>query len=166
MLAVPATRNQHDDASLRGEEADLLIEAVSLLRQHQQEAEERALAVEQRQGELEQRLAAIESRLAEIGDQAAAGPRAGEPEDRLTRLRGQVEELRGSAAIEHVPVEPQAVVVAETMVVAEPAAPSPSMWQRIERLPRNRLDTALLVLGALAVVYASLWQIALALGFS
>jgi hypothetical protein len=49
---VPATRNQHEDAPLRGEEADLLTEAVSLLRQHQHEAEQRAAAVEQRQHDL------------------------------------------------------------------------------------------------------------------
>jgi hypothetical protein len=86
-------------------------------------------------------------------------------------LRKQVEELRGGVAAEPDSVEPPP----EVNTLAEPAvpaasvatpAPSSSVWQRIERLPRNRLDTALLVLGALAVVYAGLWQIALALGFS
>jgi len=175
------------------EEADLLIEAVSLLGQRQQEldawaaereraSDERLVAVEERQAEFERRLAALEQRVAQLDDGEHGGP-AGGPEDRLERLRQQVEELRGAAVqIDEAAPESDVLPAPEPAPVAAPAParaaavassapttvaqPSVGVWQRLEQMPRNRLDMLLLVLGAVVVLYAGLWQIALALGFS
>src|SRR6185369_574112 len=101
---------------------DLLIEAISLLGQRQQEteawaaervhlAEERAQAVEQRQLDLERRLDDLEQRMAQLGEELDPELPAGGPEERLARLRQHVEELRGVAtAFEDNGVEPPALV--------------------------------------------------------
>lgn len=190
MPPVPATRNHRDrvqDAPLETEEADLLIEAISLLGQRQQEldawaaererlADERIIALEQRQAEFDRRLDALEVQvgLLRVGDADGA---ESSPETRLERLRQQVEELRGGAYVDEAPgTQLPAPESAPTRVKAEDSAPpvpsaSPpqqrvDFWQRIERLPRNRLDATLLVVGAVVVLYAGLWQIAVFLGFS
>jgi hypothetical protein len=87
------------------EEGNLLIEAVSLLVQRQREteswvaeqvwqAEERAAAAEQRYAELEARLVGIEEHLARLVQDVE--PRRGDTlvEERLARLREQVEGLK------------------------------------------------------------------------
>jgi hypothetical protein len=91
------------------EEGNLLIEAVSLLVQRQREteswiaeqiwqAEARAAASERLTAEFESRLAGIEEQLARLLYDAEP-PHAGEGpvDDRLERLRLQVEGLRSSA---------------------------------------------------------------------
>jgi hypothetical protein len=151
MRGVPGTRNRIDPSQdaplLMTEEADLLIEAISLLGQRQQEteawaaervhqADERAQAVEQRQLELERRLESLEQRLAQLGEQIEPELPAGGPDERLARLRQHVEELRGVAtAFEDNSVEPPALVAPVSVAsvpprVEPPAPPSPP---RIER---------------------------------
>ena len=89
------------------EEGNLLIEAVSLLVQRQREtetwvaeqvwqAEERAAAAEQRYSELEARLVGIEEHLSRLVQDVE--PRRGDAvvEERLARLREQVEGLKSA----------------------------------------------------------------------
>jgi len=91
------------------EEGNLLIEAVSLLVQRQREtegwvseqiwqAEERAVAAERRYSELEARLVGIEEHLSRLVH--AVEPVQGDPvvDERLHRLREQVEGLKTTGA--------------------------------------------------------------------
>jgi hypothetical protein len=215
MRRVPGPRNRgdsHEDAPLLTEEADLLIEAIALLGQRQQEtevwaaervqlAEERALAAEQRQLDLERRLDRLEQRLAQLGEQFDPQLPAG-PEERLERLRQHVEELRSVTVFDEAAQEQPALdapayrVTGPSTTMAEPQPPAaqrpdtpagpkradppvsarrpdsptaqkgPDLWQRIEGFSPRRMDHLLLLLGLLVVLYAGLWQIAQALGFS
>ncbi|HLZ26373.1 MAG TPA: hypothetical protein VKV73_03545 [Chloroflexota bacterium] len=87
------------------EEGNLLIEAVSLLVQRQREtetwiaeqiwqAEERSAASERLYAEFEARLAGIEERLAELMDDVELPREDAGVDDRLERLREQVEGLK------------------------------------------------------------------------
>jgi len=193
------------DTPIPDQEAELLIEAISLLAQRQQEtemwaaeriraAEDRATSAEHRLTSIETQLSALESAVGALVDQTEPALIAGTPEERLSRLREQVEELRVIPSGEEdaesqtvPPPEPVAVAappaasaappVAQT-VAAPPPAPrpqpatvpapgpaGPSAWQRFEQMPRGQLEKALIVVGVLIVVYAGLWQIAIALGF-
>jgi hypothetical protein len=88
------------------EEGNLLIEAVSLLVQRQREtegwvaeqiwqAEERAAAAERRYAELEDRLGGIEEHLSRLVNELEPAPGGNaEVDQRLSRLREQVEDLK------------------------------------------------------------------------
>jgi archaellum component FlaC len=88
------------------EEGNLLIEAVSLLVQRQREtegwvaeqiwqAEERAAAAERRYAELEDRLDGIEEHLSRLVNELEPAPGGNaEVDQRLSRLREQVEDLK------------------------------------------------------------------------
>src|SRR5438105_5657791 len=86
-------------------EGNLLIEAVSLLVQRQREtegwvaeqiwqAEERAAATERRYAELEARLVGIEAHLARLVHDVDVVPGGALDDERLARLREQVEGLK------------------------------------------------------------------------
>ncbi|HEY1296554.1 MAG TPA: hypothetical protein VGJ60_26045, partial [Chloroflexota bacterium] len=86
-------------------EDNLLVEAVSLLVRRQREtetlvaeqmcqAEERAAATERRYSDLEKRLGGIEDQLARLVHQFEPGLGDGPVDERLARLREQLEELK------------------------------------------------------------------------
>jgi hypothetical protein len=200
------------DTQISDQEAELLLEAIHLLAQRQQEteiwaaerirlAEERATAAEQRQTAFEAQLAALEGRVAALASEEQPTLIAGTPEERLARLREQVEELRlipsGTEADEPVPVPTPVVAAPTAPAPTPPASSSPppaaptartgpstaahppatsatstatsalsSAWQRFEQMPRGQMEKILIVVGVLIVVYAGLWQIAMALGFA
>jgi hypothetical protein len=118
MRPVPGPRNRTDaraDEPLVTAEADLLIEAIALLGQRQQEteawaaervqlADERVLAVEQRQLDLERKLDNLEKRLAQTNQFAPQLPAA--PEERLERLRQHVEDLRTASVYDETNTDP------------------------------------------------------------
>jgi hypothetical protein len=90
------------------EEGNLLIEAVSLLVQRQREteswvaeqiwqAEERASAAERRYAELDTRLAEIEEHVARLSLDLEPSRQEPGVQERLTRLREQVEGLKSTA---------------------------------------------------------------------
>jgi hypothetical protein len=90
-----------------GEEDNLLVEAVSLLVQRQQDTEkwvteqvcqvdERTAATERRYAELEARLAAIEEQLARLAHELEPTRGEGATDDRLARLREQLESLKAA----------------------------------------------------------------------
>src|SRR5712691_7470225 len=111
------------------EEGNLLIEAVSLLVQRQREtegwvaeqiwqAEERAAATERRYAELEARLVGIEEHLARLVHDVDVVPGGALDDERLARLREQVEGLKSVGADGYTnraaPVTPPAPAAAPT----------------------------------------------------
>ena len=88
-----------------GEEDNLLVEAVSLLVQRQREtekwvaeqlsqAEERTAATERRYTEVEARLAALEEQLSRVAREVEPTRADAAPDERLARLRAQLEALK------------------------------------------------------------------------
>jgi hypothetical protein len=88
-----------------GDEDNLLVEAVSLLVQRQREtekwvaeqvaqAEERTAATERRYAELEARLAALEEQLSRVAREVEPTRADAAPDERLARLRAQLEALK------------------------------------------------------------------------
>jgi hypothetical protein len=179
------------------EEGNLLIEAVSLLVQRQREtegwvaeqiwqAEERAAATERRYAELEARLVGIEEHLARLVQDVE--PTAGDAldDERLARLREQVEGLKsvGGDGFTNraAPVVPPSAApspapaydpdVTRPMPTApeprsvepppKPAAVSPQGVGFLELLgatPQDRWGVVLIGGGAIAVLYALLTQL-------
>jgi hypothetical protein len=155
------------------DEENLLIEAISLLVQRQREmeawladqisqADDRTSTAEQRYTELESRLAGIEDRLERLVrdfEPSAIGP----SEDRLARLREQVEGLKSETDGRTIRGQPP-----PRLASPEPPPPSPSPSPRgstlsdvLGRTPADRFGSFLIAIGALAVVYAVLSQFAL-----
>jgi hypothetical protein len=176
------------------EEGNLLIEAVALLVQRQREteswvaeqiwqAEERAAATDRRYAELESRLEGIEEHLARLVHEVE--PTAGGPldDERLARLREQVEGLKSvgadgytnraapvtaptpAATATYDPDITRPVPTAPEPRYAEPSravAASPQGVGFLELLgatPQDRWGVALIGAGAVAVLYALLTQL-------
>jgi archaellum component FlaC len=107
------------------EEGNLLIEAVSLLVQRQREtegwvaeqiwqAEERAAAAERRYAELEDRLDGIEEHLSRLVNELEPAPGGNaEVDQRLSRLREQVEDLKTVGTDGRPAVSPRMSPIAE-----------------------------------------------------
>jgi hypothetical protein len=177
------------------EEGNLLIEAVALLVQRQREteswvaeqiwqADERAAATDRRYAQLEARLEGIEAHLARLLHEIE--PDRGDPadEERLARLREQVEGLKlspGTAGqsvrsgpgpavsaegasppvVDGAPREPHSARPASP---AEPhyhgqamaAAPGVTFWDLLGQSPEDRIGVLLIGAGAIAVVFAAL----------
>jgi hypothetical protein len=140
------------------EEGNLLIEAVALLVQRQREsegwiaeqiwqAEERAAAAERRYAELEVRLVGIEENLARLTHEVEPAPGDAVVEERLARLREQVEGLKSGGdgrtgrptAVPDRPPEPAPVAEApapEPVVERSGRAPEPVV-ERPSRAPES-----------------------------
>jgi hypothetical protein len=114
-------------------EENLLIEAVSLLVEHQRETEARVAAIEDRVNRL-------------VREQASARPAGAD--ERLARLREQVAGLR-SGEIDSRPVR----TVAPVRSVVPAPAPT-SVRDVIGASGRQRFGSLMMLLGALAVLYA------------
>src|SRR5438270_10958452 len=102
--SVPPDLSKNEVKEVK-EEGNLLIEAVSLLVQRQREtegwvaeqiwqAEERATATERRYAELEARLVGIEEHLARLVQDVEPTAGGGLDDERLARLREEVEGLK------------------------------------------------------------------------
>jgi hypothetical protein len=169
----------------RGEvraDGNLLIEAVELLVQRQREteswlteqiwqAEERATATERVAADLEARLAAIEQRLARLGDDV--DPPRDHPglDERLARLREQVEGLKSGADRRVPPRTPPVLaggpgptpppVARPPRTAPNPAQGSPAVgfWALFGSSPQDRFGLVLMAAGGLAVLYALLSQL-------
>jgi len=169
------------------EEGNLLIEAVALLVQRQREteswvaeqiwqAEERAAATDRRYAELEARLEGIEEHLARLVHEIE--PARGDPaaDERLARLREQVEGLKlspgtaGQTGADASPREPESARPAASAepryqrpAVAAPgpggSSPSVTFWDLLGPSPQDRLGLVLIGAGAIAVLYAILTQL-------
>ncbi len=179
-----------------GVEESLLIEAVSLLVQRQRETEtwvtEQVWQAEQRAATSERRYAELEARLVDIEEQLTRLLRDTEPgrsdaavEERLARLREQVEDLKtgGDGRPAHTvtvpgPTPPQAGPVLPREFEPAPAPPppvrparvaataggssqSPGLLELLGATPQDRFGIALIGLGAVAVLYAILTQLPL-----
>ena len=184
-------RPQPSPGDIRNEE-NLLIEAISLLVQRQRETEawlsdqivqagERTAATDRRYAELESRLAGIEAQLQRLVP-ALEPSASGEPDERLARLREQVEGLRSgndvrTARGQPPPRLPPPEAPRETSQQAS-RVPSPetargphadqvapgqgsTLSDLLGRTPADRFGSFLIAIGALAVVYAVLSQFAL-----
>jgi hypothetical protein len=114
-------------------EENLLLEAVSLLVERQRDTEQRLAAIEDRVNRL-------------VREQTSA--RAPGADERLARLREQVAALR-SGETESRPVR----AVAPVRSVAPPPA-STSAIDLIGATGRQRFGTLMMLVGALAVLYA------------
>jgi hypothetical protein len=180
------------------EEGNLLIEAVSLLVQRQREteswiaeqitqAEDRAAASERRYAELEVRLAGIEEHLARLLPDVEPLRDDAAVDERLERLREQVEGLRSSGEARTLRPSPVPAAVAEpaldresrptpeprtlSMRPAPEARPRPpttvgvasgqsvSFWSVLGQTPQDRFGLVLIGAGLVAVVYAVLTQL-------
>lgn len=161
-------------------EENLLLDAVSLLAQRQRDteswvaeqvwqAEERVAATERRQTELQARLDAIEQRLASLAREFEPARIGAADNERLTRLREQLEELR-SGADGYVPRSSTAPAPAareprvsgpDTMrTTSRATAPqSPGILELAEPMSRDRLGFVFMALGGVAVLYAILSQL-------
>jgi hypothetical protein len=172
MRLVPQDRPRRTDPD---QQDDLLIEAVSLLVQRQREieawaadrvyqSEERAAAMEQRHTDVEVRLTAIEDQLARLAREVAPG-RAKVADDRVSRLREQIEDLRTAGD------GFSARALAPEIVAAQPHPDSPSgaptstatttrgsvsFWDLFGQTPVERFGFLLIGVGGVAVLYALL----------
>ena len=157
-----------------GEEDNLLVEAVSLLvqRQHETEsrvaeqiwqAEERTTATERRYAELEARLASIEEQLARVMHEVQPARGDAAPDERLARLREQLEGLKSGAdgrparrstpaALTPGPSPRNAGAVAHTPQSARRV----SFWDLLGSSPQDRFGLVFIGVGAVAVLYAVL----------
>jgi hypothetical protein len=155
------------------EEGNLLIEAVSLLVQRQREteswvaeqiwqAEERANAAERRYAELDTRLVDIEEHVARLAHDLEPSRQEPGVQERLTRLREQVEGLKSSAGdgrgtrstpvgtaapaapplLAAVPSEAEASPPRETPPSREPASPREPAQVRPSRIVRAGADSS------------------------
>jgi hypothetical protein len=179
-----------------GEEGNLLIEAVSLLVQRQREtegwiaeqiwqAEERASASERLYAELEVRLAGIEEHLARLVHDVEPLRDDVGVDERLERLREQVEGLKSSG--DGRAVRPNPVLAVSPGSIPPPAAeprhsterravgarpvaeprprtagtsgPGVSFWELLGQSPQDRFGLVLIGAGLVAVVYAGLTQL-------
>lgn len=177
------------------EEGNLLIEAVALLVQRQREteswvaeqiwqADERAAATDRRYAELEARLEGIEAHLARLLHEIEPG--RGDPagEERLARLREQVEGLKLTpstarqtgrtgptpfpsverAASPVVDAAPRESETARPGASTEPrdqrqtvaTAQGVTFWDLLGHNPEDRFGVLLIGAGAIAVVFAAL----------
>ena len=182
-------RPQPSPGDIRNEQ-NLLIEAISLLVQRQRETEawlsdqivqagERTAATDRRYAELESRLAGIEAQLQRLVPELEPSA-IGEPDERLARLREQVEGLRSVGDVRSAPGQPpprlpppeapretsqQASRVPSPESAREAAPVSPRQGSTLSdllgRTPADRFGSFLIAIGALAVVYAVLSQFAL-----
>jgi hypothetical protein len=178
------------------EEGNLLIEAVALLVRRQREseswiaeqiwqAEERALAAERRYAELEVRLDSIEQNLARLAHDAEPAPGDAGVEERLARLREQVEGLKSGsearagrpAVVTDRPAGPTQAPVGEAYEPesagarpvrasdmrferrAAATAHGPGFWELLGASPQDRAGLLLIGGGAIFVVYAFLTQL-------
>jgi hypothetical protein len=137
MRGVPPKELTRSEPTEVKEEGNLLIEAVSLLVQRQREtegwvaeqiwqAEERAAATERRYAELEARLVGIEEHLARLVHDVEPTQGDAVDDERLARLREQVEGLKSVGADgftgRGAPVAPPAAAPAPAPVTPAPAA--------------------------------------------
>jgi hypothetical protein len=156
-VPAPGTRRPSTrDHTPPKQETDLLLEGITLL-------SERQTALERRVQELESRLAQVEEQAETRVPEEVDAPRE---EERLTRLRALLDGLRNVR-----PHSPELTDGAarsdnangEVAVVTRPKSAS-SAWQRLDRLPH--LESYMIAVGLLLVLYVGLWQLALALGFA
>jgi hypothetical protein len=117
-------------------EENLLLEAVSLLVERQRDTEERLAAIEDRVSRL-------------VREQASGRPSAAD--ERLARLREQVADLRSEAKPEARAV--RAVSPVRT-VVPQTRTPAPTLPDLIGATARQRFGSLMMLVGALAVLYA------------
>jgi hypothetical protein len=160
------------------EEENLLIEAVSLLVQRQREteswvagqvlqADERAAASERRYAELETRLGGIEDQLNRLMRDVEPGRADSAVDERLARLREQLEGLRAGSDGRPVRATGAAPTLATLEAVPppphepEPTATKDAARPRAAGTAQDRFGIALIGLGAVAVVYAILSQLPL-----
>jgi septal ring factor EnvC (AmiA/AmiB activator) len=127
---------------------DLLIEAVSLLLQRQRENE----AWIAQHSDLDARLAALEDRLGRLVREQATS-RASAADERMARLREQLEALR-SAESEARPVRAVSAVRSVPPVTTTTTTPARSAWEVLGATPRDRFGLAMMGVGVLAVLYA------------
>jgi septal ring factor EnvC (AmiA/AmiB activator) len=131
---------------------NLLIEAVSLLLQRQREAE----AWIAQHSDVDSRLAALEDRLNRLAREQATS-RASGADERMARLREQVEALRTG---ESDPRPVRAVTPVRSVTPAAPTLPR-TPWEVMGATPRHRFGLAMMAVGVLAVLYAVATQLRL-----
>jgi cell division septation protein DedD len=190
MRGVPPKLTTSEPTEVK-EEGNLLIEAVSLLVQRQREtegwvaeqiwqAEERAAATERRYAELESRLVGIEEHLARLVHDVEPMQGDAVDDERLARLREQVEGLKSAGADGYTargaPVAPPAPAPMPAAPAYEsdvtqpmPTVPKPAYLERpvapaqgigfLELLgatPQDRWSVVLIGTGSVAVLWAAL----------
>jgi hypothetical protein len=196
MRGMPPKLTRSEPTEVK-EEGNLVIEAVSLLVQRQREtegwvaeqiwqAEERAAATERRYAELEARLVGIEEHLARLVHDVEPTQGATVDDERVTRLREQVEDLKSAGtdgySVRGAPVPTPAAASAPAAPVREPdvarpiptapeprysepsvarAAVSPGVgfMELLGTSPQDRWGVVLIGAGAVAVLYALLTQL-------
>jgi uncharacterized coiled-coil protein SlyX len=165
------------------EEGNLLIEAVSLLVQRQREtegwvaeqiwqAEERASAAERRYADLEDRLSGIEEHLSRlVNELEPAQDSNAQVDERLSRLREQVEDLKAAGTDGRLVAPPPRTSEPQPSLVAF-APPAETAWPAATGAPTNvgfldllgcrpadRWGAVLIAAGAVAVLFAVLTSV-------
>jgi hypothetical protein len=150
MRGVPPKLTRSEPTEIK-EEGNLLIEAVSLLVQRQREtegwvaeqiwqAEERATATERRYAELEARLVGIEEHLSKLVHDVEPTAGGALDDERMARLREQVEGLKSVGADGHTsrpaPVVPPAAAPTPAAVPAPTYDPDVTRPMPIAPEPR------------------------------
>jgi hypothetical protein len=195
MRGVPPKLTRPEATEVK-EEGNLLIEAVSLLVQRQREtegwvaeqiwqAEERAAATERRYAELESRLVGIEEHLSRLVHDVEVVPGGGLDDERLARLREQVEGLksvgadgytnRGAPVVAPPPVAAPTPAYDPDVTRPMPTPPEPryveppraaatspqgvGFLELLGATPQDRWGVVLIGGGAVAVLYALLTQL-------